>query len=75
MGTLLHADDIVLLAESESDLQSLLNIVYSWCRKRRLKINKDKNSDDVFSPEDNATIKFKFNFGSIHLSYTHHYKH
>ncbi len=42
VGALLYSDDIVLLAESESDLQSLLNIVYSWCSKWRLKINKDK---------------------------------
>ena len=30
---LLYADDFVLLANSEQDLQSLLNATYTWCNK------------------------------------------
>ena len=39
---LLFADDIVILAENETDLQTLLNFVDSWCKNWRMKINIDK---------------------------------
>ena len=39
VNILLYADDIVLLAEKEQDLQSLLFIVEHWCKKWRLEIN------------------------------------
>ena len=39
VSVLLYADDIVLLADSEADLQSLLNIVHSWCSRWRLEVN------------------------------------
>jgi hypothetical protein len=32
-GILLYADDVVLLADSETDLQNLLDILASWCDK------------------------------------------
>lgn len=31
---LLNADDIVLIAESEKDLQLLLDVLKSWCNKK-----------------------------------------
>ena len=39
LSCLLYADDIVLLADSEIDLQALLNIVNVWCSKWRLEVN------------------------------------
>ena len=33
VSTLLYADDIVLLAENENDLQSMLLILENWCKK------------------------------------------
>ena len=39
LSCLLYADDIVLLADSETDLQALLNIVNVWCSKWRLEVN------------------------------------
>ena len=36
---LLYADDIVLLAENEKDLQTLLNTTHEWCSKWKLNIN------------------------------------
>lgn len=37
---LLYADDVILLAEHEKDLQQMLNVVAEWCWKCRL--NQDK---------------------------------
>ena len=41
---LLYADDIVLLADSETDLQSLLYLTEAWCKKWRLEINLSKTN-------------------------------
>ena len=38
INILLYADDIVLFAENEEDLQSLLFIVECWCKKWRLEV-------------------------------------
>lgn len=42
VNALLYADDLVLLAETENDLQLLLNKVHEWCTDWRMKVNKDK---------------------------------
>ena len=39
---LMFADDIVLMSENEHNLQRMLNIVYDWCHKWRLSVNRDK---------------------------------
>ena len=33
ISTLVYADDIILLAEKELDLQKLLDVVQTWCSK------------------------------------------
>lgn len=43
VSLLLFADDIVLLAESEADLQRSLAAVESWCRRWRLELNASKS--------------------------------
>ena len=44
INILLYADDIVLLAENEQDLQSLIFIVECWCKKWRLEVNLTKTN-------------------------------
>ena len=39
INCLLYADDIVLIAENETDLQMLIEIVNTWCQKFRLECN------------------------------------
>ena len=36
LSLLLYADDIVLVAESEEKLQSMLDAVHSWCKQWRV---------------------------------------
>lgn len=45
---LCYADDIVLLASSERDLQRLVNIVSDYCDKWRMSVNADKTQTMVF---------------------------
>ena len=44
INILLYADDIVLLAENEGDLQNLIFLVECWCKKWRLEINLAKTN-------------------------------
>ncbi len=46
--TCLFADDTVLLAESEVDLQIVVNKFYSVCKRRNLKVNAGKSKEMVF---------------------------
>ena len=39
LNSLLYADDLVLIGESEDALQSLLNELHAWCYKWRAKVN------------------------------------
>ena len=39
ISSLFYADDIVLLANNEEELQTMLNTVKSWCNKWRMTIN------------------------------------
>ena len=41
---MLYADDLVLIACNEIDMQKLLNYLGNWCKKWRVKINFDKSS-------------------------------
>lgn len=40
---LLYADDIVFLAESEYDLQVMLDTMHEWCKRWRLPLNTPKS--------------------------------
>ena len=74
VGILLYADDIVLLAEHESDLQLMLNIAAEWCWKWRLEANQGKTQIVHFRPKSLQRSSVEFNFGQIMLSYTENYK-
>ena len=74
VSTLCYADDLVLLAESEIDLQTLFNIVSRWCSKWRMTINNDKTKVIHFRNKRDTVSKFTFKSGSTSLSYTNSYK-
>ncbi len=46
--TCLFVDDTVLLAESEGDLQRVVNEFYSVCKSTKLKVNAGKSNVMVF---------------------------
>ena len=43
VAILLYADDVVLLAENEHDLQMLLDILSNWCVRNSMTVNIDKS--------------------------------
>ncbi len=44
ISILAFADDIVIIAQNENELQDILHYVEKWCKKWRLKINVDKTN-------------------------------
>lgn len=51
LSILLYADDMVLMADNEKDLQSLLDCVAGWCSKWKLSENIDKTKVVNFRPK------------------------
>jgi hypothetical protein len=47
--SLLYADDTIVLAETEEDLQNSLVAVYNYCETNSLKVNTDKTKIVIFS--------------------------
>ena len=59
---LLYADDIVLLAENEKDLQTLLNTTHEWCSKWKLNINIEKSKIMHFRQNRKQQSNFQFKY-------------
>lgn len=51
IGGTLFADDFVGVCDSKGQLQKLINIVYNYCNKWRLKVNVTKCAVMVFAEE------------------------
>ena len=64
---MLYSDDIVLLAESETDLQLLLNALYNWCGRNDMIVNLVKSNLAHFRQNSVSKTDFVFTFddGSI----------
>ena len=74
INILLYADDIVLFAENEIDLQSLLNIVEIWCEKWRLEVNLTKTNILHVRAKRKLQSKFLFLFNKRPVPYCTFYK-
>ena len=48
VSILLYADDIVLIRETESELQAMLDELVVWCKTWRMKVNIEKMPDFSF---------------------------
>ena len=62
ISILVFADDIVLMAGSENELQIMLKHVEAWCQKWRLSVNNEKTKVIHFRnkrrPRSNAQFLF-----------------
>ena len=74
VNILLYADDIVLFASNEIDLQHLLNIVEIWCGKWRLEVNLTKTNILHIRNKRKSQSKFMFLFNRNSVSYCNYYK-
>ena len=71
---LFHADDLVLMACNQKDMQKLLNCFGNWCKKWRVKINFDKYSVIHFRNAKKWQSEYTFNIGANKFSYVSYYK-
>ena len=74
LNILLYVDDIVLFAENEIDLQSLLNIVEIWCEKWTLEVNLSKTNILHVRVKRKLQSKFGFLFNKRPVPYCTFYK-
>ena len=74
INILLYADDIVLLAESESNLQALLFIVECWCKKWKLEVNLTKTNVMHIRSNRKQLSRFVFLFDRKVIAYCKSYK-
>ena len=74
INILLYADDIVLLAKNEEDLQFLLNLVETWCKKWRLEVNLTKTNILHVRQQRKPQSNFMFLFDRMPVAYCTFYK-
>ena len=76
ISTLVYADDIILLAEKELDLQKLLDVVQTWCSKWGISINTQKSNVIHFRKKGKRFPRTDFSFlvGAEPITLTHTYK-
>ena len=74
VSILLYADDMVFIADTEKDLQNMLNCMYEWARKWRLKVNVDKSNIIHFRNSRTRLTEFRFKYGLQNLETCKSYK-
>ena len=74
LGILMYADDIVLIAEKESYLHKLLDILDRWCRRWRLTNNQEKTRVVHFPSANKPRPDVNLKCGDIDIAYNTNYK-
>jgi len=72
INALLYADDVALMSESESDLQTMFNIVSSFTMKWNLKFNSNKSK--VLVERKRVDKSNKWVLGDTYIEETNEYK-
>ena len=65
---------MVVLAESEASLQSLLKVIYEWCQDWRLKVNESKTKVIHFRNVRKSPTDFVFKYGDSDIEKVTQYK-
>ncbi|KAI5724202.1 hypothetical protein M8J76_016946 [Diaphorina citri] len=62
-----YADDLVLLANSEIELQKMLSIFNDYCNKKELSVNTEKTNVMIFRRKGRISSNYKFFFNNKEL--------
>ena len=73
-NVLAYADDIVLIAEDEQELQRLINIVKDWCTKWKMHINISKTKIVHYRKIRRSRSVFHFKWGDHEIEITNGYR-
>ncbi len=71
---LLYADDIVILAENQAQLQLLLNFTTTWCKNWKIKINIDKIKNVHYSKKSISRLNKSFFLVNLEIEIVDKYK-
>ena len=63
----MYADDVVIMGESEDDLQALLEVVSRWCRKWQMVCNQSKTNVIHFRQPSKPKTCFNFTCGNVDI--------
>ncbi len=74
VSILAFADDIVIIANSEKEIQQILKCVETWCKNWRLKVNTEKTNIVHFRRKWKQQTTFKFKFENNWLNIVDRYK-
>ena len=74
INCLMYADGMVLIAETGEQLQKLLDLMYVWCKKWRLKVNKGNTKVVHFGPQRRKRSKYEFDYDGEKLESVSNYK-
>ena len=74
VGILLFADDIVLLALTELNLQSMLDYLHSWCNKNMMDVNINKTKVVHFRKSNTDRTEFNFKLDNNDIEIRGNYK-
>ncbi len=74
VSVLAYADDLVLIAENEDDLQSLIMILQKWCYQWRLSVNIDKTKAMHFRNRNESITNFVFRINNLPIECVTEYK-
>lgn len=69
---MLYADDTVILANTEQELQNSLNLFNSYCEQWKFQVNLNKTKVVIFGAR--KTDSFKFTLGNNDIEITDRYK-
>ena len=70
---LCYADDLVLIAENEQDLQCMLDVLHHWCLTNIMIINFSKSNIVHFRPKSVSRSDFVFKCGENVVEYIDRY--
>ena len=71
---LMYADDIVLIAESEKDLQLMLDKLTRWCSKWRMLLHTEKTQIVHFRHKNAQKTKFIFKLAGTNVEIVNRYR-
>lgn len=71
---LLYADDLVVLSESPTELQFMINSLFNYCSLWGLKINLNKSKIVVFRAGSRISNSLNWKYGTEHIQIVNDYK-
>ena len=74
VSLLMYADDVVFLAETEENLQIMLDTLDNWIKQWGISINNKKSNFVHFRPKKSELTKFKFGIANKPLENVSEYK-